>query len=237
MDQHQAAQQPAQYYALPDAQQEKGGQFQYQQAYEPQQHHNDANPSTSGPTVLNVTRGVALSVMGVIVFLLVAVIGLSAGLGVSQRDLQQVKGDLEAAQAVLSATSAPTTAAVLPTSTTVSVPAAASPTATKADVQCPRVNGTIYTASSGGKRFRRLCGLDYGGEGEAVDIGNVKTRNLDACIDACASETNCTGAGWGVIEGDKGPTHSCWMKTNLTKSHKAMPEWGFAVLVPAGPEK
>ena len=132
--------------------------------------------------------------------------------------------------------SAPTTAVVLPTSTTASVPAVASPTA-KADVQCPRVNGTIYTASSGGKRFRRLCGVDYGGEGEAVDIGNVKTINLDACIDACASETNCTGAGWGVIEGDKGPTHSCWMKTNLTKSHKAMPEWGFAVLVPAGPGK
>ncbi|EAQ85555.1 hypothetical protein CHGG_09569 [Chaetomium globosum CBS 148.51] len=219
MDQHQAAQQPAQYYALPDAQQEKTGQFQYQQAYELQQHHNTNSPA-SGPTMLSVTRGVALSVVGVIVFLLVTVIGLSAGLGVSQRDLQQVKGDLEAAQAVLSVTSAPTTAVVLPTSTTASIPAVASPTA-KADVQCPRVNGTIYTASSGGKRFRRLCGVDYGGEGEAVDIGNVKTINLDACIDACASETNCTGAGWGVIEGDKGPTHSCWMKTNLTKSHKA----------------
>ena len=106
-----------------------------------------------------------------------------------------------------------------------------------ADVQCPRVNGTIYTASSGGKQFRRLCGLDYGGEGEAVDIDNVKTRNMDACIDACASEENCTGAGWGVIDGDKGATHTCWMKTNLTKSHKAMPDWGFAVLVPVGPEK
>jgi hypothetical protein len=95
----------------------------------------------------------------------------------------------------------------------------------------------MYTASSGGKQFRRLCGVDYGGEGEAVDIGNVKTRNMDACIDACASETNCTGAGWGVIEGDKGATHTCWMKTNLTRPHEAMPDWGFAVLVPAGPEK
>lgn len=237
MDQHQTAQQPAQYYALPDAQQEKAGQFQYQQAYEPQQHHNDPNPPAPGPTVLNVTRGVALSVVGVIGFLLIAVIGLSAGLGVSQRDLQQVKGDLEAAQAVLSATSAPTTGAVLPASTTISIPAAATPTETTADVQCPRVNGTIYTASSGGKQFRRLCGLDYGGEGEAVDIDNVKTRNMDACIDACASEENCTGAGWGVIDGDKGATHSCWMKTNLTKSHKAPPDWGFAVLVPAGPGK
>ncbi len=98
-------------------------------------------------------------------------------------------------------------------------------------MQCPRVNGTTYTASTGGKQFRRLCGLDYGGAGEAIDIGNEKTRSLDACIDACASRANCTGAGWGVMDGDKGTTHSCWMKTNLTKSHKAVPEWGFAVLV------
>jgi hypothetical protein len=39
----------------------------------------------------------------VVVFLLIAVIGLSAGLGVSQRDLGQVKGDLRAAQDALSA--------------------------------------------------------------------------------------------------------------------------------------
>ena len=91
----------------------------------------------------------------------------------------------------------------------------------------------MYTASSGGKQFRRMCGIDYGGKGEAVDIGNVKTHNLDACIDACAAKTNCTGAGWGVIEGDTGPLHACWMKTNLTKAHKATPDWGFAVLVPS----
>lgn len=109
--------------------------------------------------------------------------------------------------------------------------AAAAPTAT-IDVQCPQVNGTVYTASSGGKRFRRMCGVDYGGEGEAIDIANVKTRSLDACIDACASRSNCTGAGWGVIKGDKNPLQSCWMKTNLTKFHKATPDWGFAVFVP-----
>ena len=109
--------------------------------------------------------------------------------------------------------------------------ATATPTAVVADVQCPRVNGSIYTASTGGKRFRRMCGVDYGGPGEAIDIGSVKTRNLDACIDACASRGNCTGAGWGVIENDQGPLHSCWMKTSLNKSHKATPEWGFAVLV------
>jgi hypothetical protein len=127
---------------------------------------------------------------------------------------------------------AATTAFLAPSQTTTSS-ATATPTAAAADVQCPRVNGTVYTASTGGKRFRRMCGIDYGGNGEAIDIGSVKTRSLDACIDACASKSNCTGAGWGVIQGDKGPLQSCWMKTNLTKFHSATSDWGFALLVPA----
>ncbi|KAK4150425.1 hypothetical protein C8A00DRAFT_18036 [Chaetomidium leptoderma] len=226
MDAHQATQHPAQYPH--DNPPEKAAQFQ--QAYEP---YHPQHPSATGPTVLNITRRVALGVLAVIVLLLLAVIGLGAGLGVSQRDLHQVKGDLEVAQAVLSSvvTGAPTKIPA-PTTTTTVAPSATAAPSVAADVQCPKANGTIYTASTGGKRFRRLCGLDYGGEGEADDIGNVKTRNLDGCIDACASRGNCTGAGWGVIEGDKGPTHSCWMKTNLTKPHKATPDWGFAVLVP-----
>jgi hypothetical protein len=50
-------------------------------------------------------------------------------------------------------------------------------------------------------------------------------------MDACATRSNCTGAGWGVMDGDTGGLHSCWMKTNLTKSHKATADWGFAVLL------
>jgi hypothetical protein len=75
-----------------------------------------------------------------------------------------------------------------------------------------------------------MCGLDYSGAGQAVDIGNVQTLNLEACIDACAAQSNCTGAGWGVIKGDKGPEHTCWMKTNLGKPHTATSDWAFAVL-------
>lgn len=106
-----------------------------------------------------------------------------------------------------------------------------SATASAAEVQCPRVNGTVYTAGTEGKRFRRMCGIDYGGEGEAVDIGSVKTKSLDDCIEACAAEAACTGAGWGIIEGDDGAMHSCWMKTNLTSFHQARTDWGFAVLM------
>jgi hypothetical protein len=101
-------QQQALYNQLPD----KADSFQdhqQQQPYEPYQPYpgSDAGSTpTSGPTILSVTRGVALCVVGVILVLFLTVVGLGAGLGVSQRDLQQVKGDLAAVQAVLSSAAA-----------------------------------------------------------------------------------------------------------------------------------
>ena len=97
--------------------------------------------------------------------------------------------------------------------------------------ECPKSNNTVYTASSGGKEFRKFCGIDYGGNGEADDLGNVKTKSMDACIDACAAKSSCEGAGWGILDGDQGNLHSCWMKTNLTKSHNATADWNFAILI------
>lgn len=50
-------------------------------------------------------------------------------------------------------------------------------------------------------------------------------------MDACASQSNCTGAGWGYLDGDTGTEHSCWMKANLTEPHNATAEWAFAILL------
>lgn len=50
-------------------------------------------------------------------------------------------------------------------------------------------------------------------------------------MDACAAQSNCTGAGWGYLEGDNGTEHSCWMKANLTEPHNATAEWAFAILL------
>jgi len=105
MDTHNTMQQPAQYHHLQDAPHDKAEQF-HQPAYEPYQPHHSDVPQGAGPTVLSVTRGVALAAIGLILFLLLAVVGLSAGLGVSQRDLSQAKTGLEAAQAALSAATA-----------------------------------------------------------------------------------------------------------------------------------
>lgn len=57
----------------------------------------------SGPTLLTVKRSIALAVLGTLALLLATVIGLAAGLGVSQKNLHDAKNDLKMAQANISA--------------------------------------------------------------------------------------------------------------------------------------
>jgi hypothetical protein len=118
-----------------------------------------------------------------------------------------------------------------PTSTSSSSSASATPDTS--NITCPGSNNTLYTSDTASKRFQQFCGIDYSGD-QAVDVGSVKVTSMDACMDACASQSNCTGAGWGYLEGDNGTEHSCWMKANLTRPHNATAEWAFAVLLVNG---
>lgn len=99
-------QQPTQYHQLQDGPREKTEHFLHQQQpdqpYQP--YHGDAGSlaAPSSGTILSVKRSIALGVIAVLGFLLLAVIGLSAGLGVSQRGLHQAQSDLDMAQAALS---------------------------------------------------------------------------------------------------------------------------------------
>lgn len=118
-----------------------------------------------------------------------------------------------------------------PTSTSSSSSASATPDTS--NITCPGSNNTLYTANAtddGSKQFQQYCGIDFSGD-QAVDVGSVKVTSMDACMDACASQSNCTGAGWGYLDGDNGTEHSCWMKANLTEPHNATAEWAFAILL------
>ncbi|KAK5657906.1 hypothetical protein OQA88_2455 [Cercophora sp. LCS_1] len=186
-------------------------------------------PPSRGPTILNVKRSIALAVLGFTLILFILVIGLGAGLGSAQSRLSDATSKLHVVEQLLSQLS---TSSAPPAPTPTTPTSTPTPTPVKSDVQCPKVNGTSYETRSSGttKKFRYLCGFDYG-EGEATDIGNTKTLSLEKCADACAKKTGCTGAGWGVISGDKGPEHVCWMKNNLTTPHVAPAAWGFALMI------
>ena len=57
----------------------------------------------SGPTLLTVKRSIALAVIGTLALLLATVIGLAAGLGVSQKNLHEAQNDLKFAQSIIAA--------------------------------------------------------------------------------------------------------------------------------------
>lgn len=126
----------------------------------------------------------------------------------------------------MSATS--TTSSATPTATT-----------TNSNILCPKTNNTLYTATTtttnSPKQFRELCGIDYG-DTESEAVGTVKVASMDACLDACARQDNCTGAGWGDDgsgqgQGQGAEEHTCYLKGNLTTPHGAVAGWAFGVLL------
>ncbi|KAK4039973.1 hypothetical protein C8A01DRAFT_36023 [Parachaetomium inaequale] len=91
---------------------------------------------------------------------------------------------------------------------------------------------------NGGKR-ERICGVrrqwfwagvavDYNSNlGTTADMYNTPTDTLRECIDLCAGQDGCVGAGWG--HGDTGGTRAiCWLKSRLGEANDA-PLWSFAV--------
>jgi hypothetical protein len=104
----------------------------------------------------------------------------------------------------------------------------ANPTATAA--ACLEVtSNSQYSTSS--KTFLRLCNVDYSGVNEATDIGDLKASTFEKCIELCAAEAECTGAGWGPAVAGKKYRETCWMKKDLKRSHVTPDDWYFAILL------
>jgi hypothetical protein len=157
--------------------------------------------------------------------LVVAVIVVGVVVGISMNNRNHGSQPQAPAASGTSTAASGTTGA--PTQTTDSP--SATPTAT--EVLCPAANDTTYSTNDGDKIFLLLCGIDYSGQAEATDVKHVRTASMTDCMDQCAAMDECEGAGWGVMDGDQGNLHDCWMKKDLGKSHKAATStWNFAVL-------
>ncbi|KAK7736644.1 hypothetical protein SLS53_006849 [Cytospora paraplurivora] len=142
------------------------------------------DPPQTAPTSSGAKRSTCLALLLATMILLAAVIGLGAGLGVSQRNLHKTQADLARATASPSAaTTGSVTATPASTGSATSSSASASATADASNIICPKNNDTVYTAATDSKQFRELCGIDYG-DGEAESVGSVKTTSMDACMDA-----------------------------------------------------
>ncbi|KAI8308114.1 hypothetical protein K4K61_002927 [Colletotrichum sp. SAR11_59] len=118
------------------------------------------------------------------------------------------------------------------TSTKTSSTSSSSPTATSGpNALCPDAANTFYSPVGSDKRFLRVCGVDYSGDNEAIDMSNMLASSMGECMDICSKTAQCTGAGWGNVTTGEGTMElRCWLKRNLQSSHSAKEGWNFAIL-------
>ncbi|KAK6218103.1 hypothetical protein LQW54_002852 [Pestalotiopsis sp. IQ-011] len=195
------------------------------------QYHNGytgsgaATPPAAAASGTKKKGALMLWLLVAVCILAAAVIGLAAGLGVSQNNLHSTQSELSALKASVSP-SATTSATKSATATKTSTSATASAT-TDAFSTCPGANNTVFTSTTDSKNFTVHCGIDYSGSGGADDVSSEKAETMTACMNACAKVDNCEGAGWGWPDGNGA---MCYLKTNLTASHNATSNWEFATL-------
>ncbi|KAI1342177.1 hypothetical protein F5Y15DRAFT_374421 [Xylariaceae sp. FL0016] len=163
--------------------------------------------------------------------ILLIIVAIAVGVGVGTANNRSTAAATDGSSSSSSGTSATSTLTDSATVTTTATATASPTNDPEARLDCPAVNGTTYQVPGSTKRFLRICGVDYSGDSEATDIGNVQTETMLDCMKNCAGTANCTGCGWGYLDGDSGTEHTCWLKSGLKESHEADPSWAFAVLL------
>ncbi|KAK4165333.1 hypothetical protein QBC43DRAFT_32135 [Cladorrhinum sp. PSN259] len=151
-------------------------------------------------------------ILAISIFLLVVAVATGVGVGVGTR-----KGN---ESPLPTTTSTPTATRLFP------LPVAQATTSPNG-VNCPSNNLTLYTPSrTPNRKYLLLCGRDYSsnlGFG-TEDLYNQRTDSMSECIEACAAQEGCVGAGWGSTEGKK----TCWLKSKLGEPNWTG-AWLFAV--------
>ncbi|KAK3990253.1 hypothetical protein QBC44DRAFT_325965 [Cladorrhinum sp. PSN332] len=151
-------------------------------------------------------------IVAIVIFLLVVAVAAGVGVGVGTR-----KGN-ESPLPTQSAAPTPTRAFPIPL---------AQATTSPDGVNCPTNNLTLYTPTrTPNRKYLLLCGRDYSsmiGVG-TVDMYDMRMDSMGDCIDACAAQEGCVGAGWGGQGGKK----ACWLKSRLGEANWAG-HWSFAV--------
>ncbi|KAI1660460.1 hypothetical protein F4813DRAFT_350032 [Daldinia decipiens] len=168
------------------------------------------------PTILGLRKRVFwLLLIGMFV---VAFVGAAVGaaVGVTQRN-QATNASSAAPSPVAGENQSTGSPSPTTTSTTTasSSSTSASPTATPSSVRsCLGIDGSTYTDSGTGTKFRIECDVAHQGR----DIENLKSESMKDCVSLCAKNTRCVGA----IYYDVGPQGTdlnyCWLKSSLNDS-------------------
>ncbi|KAI2602182.1 hypothetical protein GGR54DRAFT_534436 [Hypoxylon sp. NC1633] len=193
-------------------------------------------PSNNEKRILGLRRARFWWILVTLILLLIVAIGVGVGVGVGKGSSKIYTTPAAGSSSTISTPSSAMSATTAPTKslssspTTASSPSSAPTGTSEGKIDCPAANGTTYQVPGSDKRFLRICGIDYSGN-EAVDLRQVQTESILDCMKNCAGTAECTGCGWGYLEGDTGTQHTCWLKGNLKTPHGADINWAFAVLL------
>lgn len=164
-------------------------------------------------------------VLAIVIFLVV--VGAAAGVGVGVATSRKSSDTSTSVPTPVKSASTTTVTTTASTSTrTLPVPTASAVTGGPQIIDCPFDNLTLYTPQNNNSRqFLLLCGHDYNENEGSVDLSNMVTVSMDDCINLCATQSECVGAGWGIS--NVGQT-TCWLKSSLATSNNS-PLWYFAI--------
>ncbi|POS75741.1 hypothetical protein DHEL01_v205867 [Diaporthe helianthi] len=114
-----------------------------------------------------------------------------------------------------------------------STPKPSSTSVPESSISCPTSNRTTFTSEISPAEFDIYCGIDYNGNADAntKDLAHIETARAEDCINMCASNESCVGAGWGWYQPDSSVAGSdvCWLKSKLGTSHTAIQDWVFVI--------
>lgn len=163
------------------------------------------------PTILGLRKRVFWLLL--ISMFVVAFVGAAVGaaVGVTQRN-QAIKASSAASSPAVGENQS--TGSPNPT-TTPSSSTSASPTATPSPVRsCLGTDGSTYTDSGTGTKFRIECDVAHQGR----DIENLKAESMKECVSLCAKNTRCTGAVYYNVGPQGTDLNYCWLKSSLDDS-------------------
>ncbi|KAG6360908.1 hypothetical protein INS49_011976 [Diaporthe citri] len=137
-------------------------------------------------------------------------LGLGLGLGLSK------SGDGSSSNAPASSTPSPSSTAT-----------------PESSISCPTSNGTTFTSTTDPAKFDVYCAIDYNSNADANtrDLVHMEADIAEDCINLCAANDSCVGAGWGFYQPDTSVAGSnvCWLKSKLGTSHAAIQDWVFVI--------
>ncbi|KAL1838357.1 hypothetical protein VTJ49DRAFT_2766 [Mycothermus thermophilus] len=161
--------------------------------------------------ICGVTRFVFWFVVAAVAF--VVVVGVSVGVGVG-----------------VGLSGSPSTTPTPSPTPTRTVPLPVATAAPSKSMSCPGNDRTLYLAPQNSqKKFLLLCGRDYHSKNGTQELYNSPTSTLEECLELCAMQDGCLGAGWGRSGKVANGKPVCWLKGQLGQHHDA-PLWSFLML-------